>query len=186
MCDDIKTEQELDTFKQINSMANKGGIVFMGSDYFASLPLCELASVFNLRENIYNRSLPGATVKSMSEKLDDCVINLSPDKIFVNLGDVEARDPLLDLSEFISSYEWLLYTLNGAGIKIYVVSLTSENENAKKINASLIKLCADLGCKFVDITSVIGQKKSALHVFDTLKYYMHTCALDFAEIISMR
>ncbi len=53
----MSNETRLNTFKEVNRMAQQGGIVFLGSDYFASLPVNELAMIFNINEAIFNRKL---------------------------------------------------------------------------------------------------------------------------------
>ena len=175
---------ELNTFKEINSLAQKGGIVFLGSDYFASLPVGELASVFNVNERIFNRSICGATVKNISESLDDCVFTLQPCKIFISLGETEAALGM-NTQEFISAYEWMLYSIHcRIAADIYVVSVMADN--ADEYNAALRRLCSEVGCKFIDITPALKCTKPKLHVFDMLKYYVHSHNLDFADIMSMR
>ncbi|MCH5163439.1 MAG: hypothetical protein J1F36_00310 [Clostridiales bacterium] len=177
---------EINTFKEINSMAEKGGIVFLGSDYFASLPIGELASVFNLNEKIFNRSLSGATIESIGKVLDDCVFKLQPSKIFVNLGEVETQNNM-DISELICAYEWLLYTIHGKiSADIYVISIMSDTGHAKEVNTALQRLCSEVNCKYIDITPALNFTKPNLHVFNIIKFYVHSHPLDFADIMSMR
>ena len=176
----------LDTFKEVNYMAPKGGIVFLGSDYFSSLPIQELATVFNINEPIFNRSVLGATAKSISAILNDCIYALQPCKIFLNFGEIEERANM-NLSEFISDYEWLLYTLHKrTSAKIYVASVMSDSDLAKNMNKALSNLCAEVGCHYVDITSALKSAKPAINIFNILKYYIHTSSLSFADIMCIK
>lgn len=174
----------LNKFRQINKLAAPDGIVFVGSDYFASLPLGELATAFRLDEKLYNRSVSGATVKDVCKMIDECVLDLRPSKVFFNFGDAEIREGV-DIEEFIASYEWLLYTIhNKCDAEIYVVSVTAQSELAIEMNLALSRLCGELGCKFIDISSALCGTNRELRVFDTLK--LHMCRnLDFVELMTI-
>ena len=174
----------LETFREVNEVAPQGGIVFLGADFFASLPINELATVFNVKEAIYNRSLCGATVKSISSNLNECVFSLAPCKIFINLGEVEEKNNA-DIADFIASYEWLLYALhNQTSAEIYVISIMSETAN--EMNKAMSDLCTEVGCHFIDITSALKSARPKLIVFSMLKYYLHTSPLDFADIMCIK
>lgn len=173
----------LKNFKEVNCMAPKGGIVFLGSDYFSLLPVQELATVFHIDEPIFNRSICGATAKSISSCLDDCIYSLKPRRIFLNFGEVEEKI-CMNLSEFISAYEWLLYTLhNRTKAKIYVTSVMSDSDLAKNMNNALSDLCAEVGCHYIDITSALKSAQPTINVFNILKYYIHTAPLGFADVM---
>ena len=179
-------ENYLDTFKEVNHMAPKGGIVFLGSDYFASLPVNELATVFNVNETIFNRSICGATAKSISALLGECIYSLDPCKIFLNFGEIEEKTNI-SLLEFISTYEWLLYTLHSnTSAEIYVTSVMSDSGFAIEMNKALAKLCSEVGCRYIDITSALKSAKPNLNVFNMLKYHVHTSTLSFADIMSIK
>ncbi len=179
----MSNETRLNTFKEVNRMAQQGGIVFLGSDYFASLPVNELAMIFNINEAIFNRSICGATAKSISTSLNECVFSLAPCKIFLNFGEVEEKTHT-NLDEFIAAYEWLLYTLhNRTAAEIYVISVLSDTEPAKELNQALQKLCSEAGCRYIDTTSALKSANPGLNVFNMLKFYIHSSPLDFADII---
>ncbi len=175
---------ELNKFRNINSVATKGGIVFVGSDFFASLPLTELAQTFKLDEKVYNRSVRGASVADVCDALEDLVLDLCPCKVFINLGDIEACEGM-ETSEFIASYEWLLCCLhNKCNANIYVVSIAAKSELHDKYNIALKKLCAENGCGFIDLSSAFNCAKPEISVFNAIKLYVHR-ELDFTEIMTM-
>ena len=179
-------ETRLNTFKEVNGMAREGGIVFLGSDFFASLPINELATVFRIDEAIFNRSICGATTKSIAPMLNECVFTLSPCKIFLNFGEIEEKEHT-EINEFIAAYEWLLYKLhNQTSSEIYVISVMSETETAKEMNTALEKLCSEVGCHYIDITSALKSAKPNLNVFNMLKYHLHSTPLDFTDIMFLK
>ncbi len=181
----MKDINELNKFRNINSVAVKGGIVFVGSDFFASLPLTELAQAFQLDEKVYNRSARGAMVADVCGNLEDFVLDLCPCKVFINLGDIEASEGM-ETSEFIESFEWLLCCLhNKCNANIYVVSMAAKSELHDEYNVALKKLCAENGCRFIDISSSFNGAKPEISVFNAIKFYVRR-ELDFTEIMTIR
>ncbi len=175
-------EKDLEKFREINKIIPSNGIVFVGADYFAELPVNELASAFNVNETIHNRSLAGIKVVDVIQSAHDLVFDLNAAKIFFNLGETEAEEGI-DVGEFISAYEWLLYLVHAdSDAEIFVVSLAAKNELYIKYNAALEKLCKEIGCRYIDISSLY---ESGINVFNTLKYCLKS-SLDFAELMTMR
>ncbi len=176
--------KELEKFRQINAVAQIGGIVFVGSDFFASLPIGELAASFKLDEKVYNRSIKGLTVSDMGGLLKECVFDLHPSKVFFNFGEREAESGL-GIEDFIAAYEWMLYTVHGnSSALIYVVSIEEKSERHIMYNNALRALCAETGCKFVDISSAFVGSKYQLKVFNAIKFHVMT-NLDFAELMTV-
>ncbi len=179
-------EKELKNYMEINGMAESGGVVFLGSDYFAGLPVGELAQVFHLDVPVYNRSLEHLTIKKIIEELEVCVYELCPDKVFVNIGDADILDNSLDIDEFISNYEWLLYSIHAkTKASLYIVSILSEKLVAQKINLRLRKLAEQNGLQYIDITSALEADKQDLRVFDLMKFYVKRHPLRFSEAMSL-
>lgn len=169
-------------FHEMNAVAKKGGVVFFGSNHFAELPVAELIQSFHMNETAYNRSLANVSIDEMAPMVDACVTELDPRKVFVNLGDSDLDNPALDVDEFISKYEWLLYTIhNRTKASIYVVSLLSATSAARKINIRLKALAAENGCDFIDVTDAIAAERPDLHMFDLMKAYVRTHPIDFSE-----
>ena len=89
-----------DRFREINKIADKDGVVLLGSDYFTDFPINELAQKYDLETPIYNRSVPDSTISEISSMLEQCVFELDPSKVFVAVGDYDIKDP--DLTRMIS------------------------------------------------------------------------------------
>lgn len=177
-------ENELNKFKEINAVAAKGGIVFTGGKCFASLPLAELAKSFHVDENLYNRSVEGMTLASVTEHLNELVLDLKPCKIFFNLGEAEAENEL-PAEEFLSAFEWLLCSVhNKSDAEIYVVSLAPKTKLCESYNKSLKKLCSESGYKFIDISAALAGESPEIKIFRAIKLYLHR-GLDFADLMLM-
>lgn len=169
---------------EMNKLSESGGIVFFGSDYFSSLPFGELAKSFNMENNVYNRSVSEKKIEEICNMLDVCVLDLKPGKVFVNLGDSDIKCGT-DIDDFISNYEWILYTINTeTEADIYVVSVMSDSPSAKEINKRLKKLSEEYGCRYVDITGALGTESQDIHMFDLIKAFARTHPITFDEAMN--
>jgi lysophospholipase L1-like esterase len=73
-------------YRMLNKYAVKGQIVFTGSSLMESFPIDELQHSLKLDKIIYNRGLAGATTAELLDAMNECVFDLEPTKIFINIG----------------------------------------------------------------------------------------------------
>ena len=131
-------EDEMETYREMNSITEAGGVVLFGSNTFASLPIGELAQAFRITEPIYNRSIKDVRIDQIESYLKVCLYDLNPRKIFVNMGDIDILDENVDIDNFISKYEWLLYMIHTkTQASIYIVPIVSGCPATFKINQRL-------------------------------------------------
>jgi hypothetical protein len=186
-CSNMNTfSDELSKYSQMNEVSTTNGVVFFGSSYFANMPVSELARDYELEEKVYNRSLYGMTISDVDSALEDCIFSLSPKKIFVNIGEEDIKSQSFNEKEFLTKYEWMLYTIHDkTDAQIYLVSIISRSPEAAKMNKLLKKLAKESGCTYVDAVSAIYYDKPDVKVFDTLKYYIRNHSISFAEAMRM-
>lgn len=177
-----KYDLEKTKYAEMNHLSEKDGIVFFGSTNLSNLPVCELAQLFHLNESVYNRSIANLEIDETSEVLKDCVLDLCPQKVFVNLGDADLESQDLDIDEFMKKYEWLLYTIHTrTDSDLYVISVLSDSPLACKINARLKKLTEECGSTFIDTTSALHSDKPELRFFEQIKSFIRCRPISFAE-----
>jgi len=180
---EITTQEHI--YKEMNTMVPQGGIVFFGSDLFAQLPAEELTKTFGLHETVLNRSIGNITIDALSEALESCVLDLKPDKVFLNIGDADLKKPEFDLNDFAAKFDWLLYTIHTkTNASIYVVSIVSDTAQAKALNAKLKDIAADSGIEYIDAACVIGSEKPHIRLFDLLKFYIRSHPISFCEAMT--
>ena len=173
--------QQMSRFSLLNSVSPKGGVVFFGSSFMKRLPVSELADDFDMGENVYNRSIEGLTMKDAEGALPACVTQLDPRKVFVCLGDEDITDEHFNAKEFLSQYEWLLYSIHEkCDAELFVVSIMSRSPLAQTLNAKLARLAENTGCTFVDCTSALHHDNSDLRIFDILRYHIRNGSMSFA------
>ena len=102
-CSNMNTfSDELSKYSQMNEDSTTNGVVYLGSSYFANMPVCELARDYELEEKVYNRSLYGMTISDVDSALEDCIFSLSPKKIFVNIGEEDIKSQSFNEKEFLT------------------------------------------------------------------------------------
>ena len=171
-----------DRFREINKIADKDGVVLLGSDYFTDFPINELAQKYDLETPIYNRSVPDSTISEISSMLEQCVFELDPSKVFVAVGDYDIKDPGFNANDFLSQYEYLLYQIHSKkNAEIYIVSVFSDSPLASGVNKRLRGLAKEDGCKFISITSALNADNQELQVFETLRFYFRLKPLCFSD-----
>lgn len=179
-------EDEMEKYRELNSITEAGGVVLFGSNTFASLPVGELTQAFRITEPIYNRSVKDIRLSQIESYLKVCLYDLNPRKIFVNMGDVDILDENVNVRDFISKYEWLLYMIHTkTQAAIYIVSIVSESPAAQKINEQLRKLAAQTGCKYVDAVSALESRRPTLRLFELLKVHMRNHPINFADAMEV-
>ncbi len=175
-------EDEMETYREMNSITEAGGVVLFGSNTFAALPVGELAQAFRITEPIYNRSIKDVRIDQIESYLKVCLYDLNPRKIFVNMGDIDILDENVDADNFISKYEWLLYMIHTkTQASIYIVPIVSNSPAALQINQRLKALASQTGCKYVDVAGVLESKRPTLRLFEVLKVHMRNHPINFAD-----
>lgn len=173
----MKDFEEIKKYESLNRYSKKGSTVFFGSSYLASVPICELAEDYGFDIPVYNRSVKGLTIKDAQQVLDTCVADLKPQKVFLNIGDCDLGNGI-EADEFITNYEWLLYTLHlKCQCRIYVLSVIDDSLRASEINSRLKQLCITHKCEFIDLNPT--------SFFDKIRFYMRSQPITFTEAMSV-
>ena len=175
-------EDEMETYREMNSVTEAGGVVLFGSNTFAALPVGELTQAFRITEPIYNRSIRDVRIDQIESYLKVCLFDLNPRKIFVNMGDIDILDENIDVDNFISRYEWLLYMIHTkTQAAIYIVPIVSISPTAFRINQRLKDLAASTGCRYIDVSGVLESRRPTLRLFEVLKVHMRNHPINFAD-----
>jgi hypothetical protein len=175
-------EDEMETYRELNSITEAGGVVLFGSNTFAALPIGELTQAFRITEPIYNRSVKNVRIDHIESYLKVCLYDLNPRKIFVNMGDIDILDENVDIDNFIAKYEWLLYMIHTkTKASIYIVPIVSASQTAFQINQRLKALASQTGCKYIDVSGVLQSKRPTLRLFELLKVHMRNHPINFAD-----
>ena len=94
-------------FAQQNQTVQKGQIVFVGSSLMEIFPIEKMQQGLGLDKLIYNRGIRATTTAELLTAMDVCIFDLSPSKIFINIG---SNDLGFDVPEatFLANYDEIL------------------------------------------------------------------------------
>lgn len=73
-------------FSYLNKNVNKGEILFVGSSLMEHFPINEILTNIKSDKIIYNRGVGGAVTTDLLNAMDECIFDLEPSKIFINIG----------------------------------------------------------------------------------------------------
>lgn len=183
--DIVKYESLKNQYKGMNKLAEKNGVVFFGSDVFLRLNVTELGNSFNLSETLYNRSVSEMHTEDIPNLLDVCVLELFPKKVFIEIGAADVMSCGKNASDFISQYEWLLYTIHTkTKAKTYLVYSAGHCKGSTEIYKQLQSLSNETGCEFIDIANCLSHPQPELKVFEQLKFYIRDGNISFYEAMN--
>ena len=160
-------------YKHMNTLVQKGQILFTGSSLMEQFPVNEIALNYGVDAVIYNRGIGGYTIPEMIEAVEEQVLELVPSKIFINIGTNDIS--ILDETEekFEGDYRRLLNIIKrelpDAAVYMmayypvspevakdmpgdgYITSVNYRLERLDKANAVARKLAKEFNYKFIDV-----------------------------------
>ena len=147
-------EQEIKNYKALNKLAEPEGIVIFGEKEDVSIPLYELRQAFGIKENCYNRSFENLTISEAFDIYADCVADLSPETILLNIEDAESFKTSAD--KFTADYRKLISQIrkNNKKCRIGIVSAKNydNNNDITELNKQLKYIADSEKCEFCDIS----------------------------------
>ena len=176
-------KKKASAMKKLNDLTLPGEIVIFGSTYMSEFPLYELINKCKLENAIYNRSIEGLTVKDASEIIDDCVIEISPCKVFIALGEEDENDP-----SAVSEYSQLIDTIRQKLPRstIYLIGLTGESSFAKNFNKNMLALCDNKSVKYIDLVKKSSSKSTLFKAqFKQLSSFFRTEPINMSDAFSL-
>lgn len=176
-CDEESLPETETGYAGVNRLAAKHGVVLFGADSFAAVPFAELAAGRGANVPVHNRSIPGLSVADAKKMLRDCVTDLAPERVFVNLGE---NDLDMDSDAFTQDYQKVLDLIREAcGVKASVVSVLSDG--AENMNAHLEELAKKNKCEFIDISDAKKDESLSAGIFQEMSCHIRPRRITFAE-----
>lgn len=167
----------------LNKMAKGNGIVLWGSTSLEKQPINELLQNFDVSKNIYNRSVSGLTLAAAEDCLEQCVYELKPSKVIINLGEEDLKDSD-DVARLVEQYRWILYKIHVALPKcqLIVTTVQSKSESCDCFNEELKKLAEEFGCTFYQIPAVPDGEEYGAVFLSAVKLSLYDSKLGYSGI----
>ena len=125
-------EMKVERYREANKTARKGQVVFAGSSLMEMFPIEKLLKEHNDPTVIYSRGIGGFITDELMQVLDVCVTDLSPSKVFINIGTNDLSWESIPISQMIAHYDEILTTIEEKvpGVKIYLMAYYPVNYEA--------------------------------------------------------
>lgn len=125
-------EMKVERYREANKNARKGQVVFAGSSLMEMFPIEKLLKEHGDDTIIYNRGIGGFITDELMQVLDVCVTDLSPSKVFINIGTNDLSWESIPISQMIAHYDEILTTIEEKvpGVKIYLMAYYPVNYEA--------------------------------------------------------
>jgi lysophospholipase L1-like esterase len=125
-------KNKLITYKMLNKYIKKGQILFVGSSLMEWFPIDEMQLISNKNYVIYNRGIAGYLLSELLTSMNECIFDLEPSKIFINIGTNDMNTSDYKKGELISNYDSVLTEISEKlpQCKVYVMAYYPVNAEA--------------------------------------------------------
>ena len=174
------------------AMPKKGQIVFVGSSLMEWFRIAEMQLTLGLDRIIYNRGIAGTTTGDLLSTMNECILDLEPSKLFINIGsnDIGAVGGLYSIDNLLGNYSEIMDQIKNklSGTEVFVMAYypvnakadfgldrqmkdimfaTRTNENILKANKAVEELAKQHGFNFIDVNGRTDRqrRKSEKRVF---------------------
>ena len=174
---------QANAMKQMNDFSMKGEIVFFGSTYMSGFPLYEFVNSCTFENAVYNRSIEDLTVGEALEIVDDCVISIAPDKIFLSLGEADE-----DNNKAVEQYTRLVSVIRSRlpRCELYIIGLNGNSKHIKDFNRGISSLCDNEKVKYIELISAKVSDKALYKArFKQLSRFFRNVPLSMPEAFAM-
>ncbi|WP_044973597.1 hypothetical protein [Ruminococcus sp. HUN007] len=179
---------QTEKYIKLNRIAQNNGIVLLGSDFFNSMPACELKQALGFDCCLYNRSFDGLTAADSEAVYTNVIADMHPSKILIQLGETDLERGFRSIPEIISSYRNLIASIRKHDRKceIVIVSVCENNSGIQpeEFNKQLEKLADENKCSFADISAAFSNDAPDIKAFSLLKRFMRD-RITFCEAMNM-
>ena len=167
----------------LNDITLKGEIAILGSTYMSKFPLYEFINKCQLECAVYNRSIEGLTIEEALHIVKDCIIAITPKKVFIALGEEDEHNPnaIKYYNEIVKKIRIEIPACN-----IFLICLLGESEYVKNFNNNILSLCDNKKVKYIQFVSP-ESSETEMHKarFKQLSCFFREQPLNMVEAFAM-
>lgn len=172
-------------YKFLNQFVKKGETLMVGSSLMDNFPINELQQSFGIEEIIYNRGIGGTVTTELLDSMEECIFQLEPSKIFINIGTNDIASPGYTVEGLISNYTDILNQVKRRlpDCKVYVMAYypvntladyglpaeqkegmfkTRTNEAILKANKAVEELACQFHYEYIDVNEGLVDEQGNL------------------------
>ena len=178
-------EEKKIKYKFLNQFVKKGETLMVGSSLMDNFPINELQQSFGIKEIIYNRGIGGTVTTELLASMEECIFELEPSKIFINIGTNDISAPGYTMEGLISNYTDILKQVKARlpECRVYVMAYypvntiadyglpvehkedmfkTRTNEAILKANKAIEKLACQFDYEYIDVNEGLMDEEGNL------------------------
>ena len=183
-----ETDKKLENYRKLNQTVKKNEILFVGSSLMEMFPIEEFIEERHLPLIAYNRGVGGYKTEDLLKVLDVCVYDLSPRRIFINIGTNDLSDPDISIDQMIQNYDQILNNIQEKlpHVELYLMAYypvnydaaTEEmkpclairsNEKIQAANARVMELAQKHHACYIDVNSALKDSDGNLKAEYTIE-----------------
>lgn len=185
----LEKEQMVKDFHVWNKDAIKGQTVFTGSSLMEMFPIEKWVKELGPNAPIvYNRGVGGYRTTDLLPILDACVFELTPRKVFINIGTNDLSDDNISLETVMSNYDRIITQIEEKlpSVIIYMMAyypinyeaateemkpclLIRTNEKINRANELVAQLAAKHGQKYINVNAPLMDEQGRLKAQYTIE-----------------
>ena len=185
----LEKEQMVRDFHGMNERAVKGQIVFTGSSLMEMFPIEKWVKELGPDAPIvYNRGVGGYKTTDLLPILDACVFELSPRKVFINIGTNDLSDGNIPLETIMENYDRIITEIEEKlpEAKIYIMAyypvnydaasdelkpclLIRTNDKINQANKMVEQLAVRHGQRFINVNAPLMDEEGRLKAEYTIE-----------------
>lgn len=158
-------------FQVLNQYVRKGSTLFIGSSLMEGFPINELQQLLDEQQYIYNRGIGGSVTDELLIWMDECIFELEPSKIFINIGTNEMNTPDYKLEKLLANYDNILSQIKKRLPSCQVYVMAYYPVNAKADFGSASRLMNEFGMFKTRTNEAISQANDALKALAEKHHY---------------
>lgn len=129
---DCHKVEKLKRYDILNQFVLKGETLFVGSSLMEQFSINEFQQILDKKHIIYNRGVSGFVTNELLSFMDTCIFDLSPSKLFINIGTNDVGLADYQQENLITNYNHILKEIKKRLPKctVYVMAYYPVNQNA--------------------------------------------------------
>lgn len=167
----------------LNKFAKGNGIVLWGSTSLDEQLVSELLQGYDTGKRVYNRSVSGLTLEEAENYLQQCVLDLSPSRVIINLGEEDLKVSN-DVTKMIEQYRWILYRIHVAlpECQLVVTTVPGKQDAVRSFNDKLEALAEEVGCAFYRVPNVSRLEEYVSSFLSAIRLSLYDSAMGYSGI----
>lgn len=198
-----ENQKKLRRYHELNAMAVKGQTVLAGSSLMEFFPINEMLLSKGNHTIVYNRGMAGYTIDQYDAALPECVLELMPKKLFINIGSNDLNKPGDTIGNLILKYRKLLQRIQEAlpeceitvlayypcrkampDDPIFSGNIVRTMENVNLANEKVQELAGELGCSFLNLNAPLMDENGYLRAEYAVDQ-IHFSPAGYAQILPL-